>query len=70
MSGLLRILASIQTHYKGFIPLTYSFRELFGAQRHAVYCVYVVLLSTLFLDQPRYAHFLLVLQVQFPLLEI
>ena len=68
--GLLRILASIQTHYKGFIPLTYGFRKLFGAQRHAVYCVNVVLLSTLFLEQLRYALLLLVSQVQFPLLEI
>ena len=48
----------------------YGFRKLFGAQRHTVYCVNVVLLSTLFLEQLLYAHLPLVLQVQFPLLEI
>ena len=48
----------------------YGFRKLFGTQRRAVYCMNVVLLSTLFLEQLRYAHLPLVLQVQFPLLEI
>ena len=66
MFGLLRILASIQIHYKGFISVSYRFGKLFGAQRPTVYCVNVDLLDVLFLEQLRYTGLLLVLQAQFP----